>query len=289
MCVSNKAIFSFFSFSGNTPNNAVSDTYRVKFTIDLRNRSTIKSAELRLYTFPQNVDVHPDEYDDRVLIILRRKPSARFFNETAVPLYITSQFVSPGSSGYLLFDIARALELWIEASGEELVGEMELEVRIKTPQVINMGHVYRPGIQLEVENNSKLIQLVISAAKGRERRQTDISTCASSTDAEPNCCLRPLSINFHDDLNWTWISHPTSAEVNYCDGLCPVFYGHSTEHRFFLSYMRAISARSNPTAAPQPCCVPSVMKPLHLRAQISNSNFTTVMLPNVITEGCVCQ
>lgn len=260
------------------------DMYRLKFWIDLRNRSTIKDSELRLYMLSQSDDT--TKANDRVEVFLIQKPTAKFYNETEYPVFIAAQQVSSTTSGYIFFDIAEAIDLWKRTVGTQKRGEMELEIRLKFPLLINMDHLYTPGIQLEVDNK-KLIQIVVKAAQERERRQSSpITTCGSSS--EPNCCLRPLSINFHRDLNWTWISHPVSAEVNYCNGLCPAYWASDTAHVFFVNYLNSMS-KNNPTAAPQPCCVAKIMKPLHLRYQLPDHNFTIETLPDVITEECVCR
>lgn len=264
------------------------DRYRLKFWIDLRNRSTIKYSELRLYTLSRNDDITTTKADDRVEVFLMQKPTAQFYNEIEYPVFIAAQRVSSDTSGYIFFDIADAIDLWKRTVGDQKLGEMELEIRLKFPvvHINNSDHLYNPGIQLEVDNK-KLIQVVIKAVEGQEqRRSLSITSCSSTS--EPNCCLRPLSINFHQDLNWTWVSHPISAEVNYCNGLCPAYWGSDTDHVFFTNYLNSIS-KNNPTAAPEPCCVAKIMKPLHMRIRLPNHNFTTVTLTDVITEGCVCR
>lgn len=47
---------------------------------------------------------------------------------------------------------------------------------------------------------------------------------------EENCCVRPLYINFRQDLGWRWIHQPEGYYANFCSGPCPYLRSADTTH-----------------------------------------------------------
>lgn len=47
---------------------------------------------------------------------------------------------------------------------------------------------------------------------------------------EENCCVRPLYINFRQDLGWRWIHQPEGYYANFCSGPCPYLRSADTAH-----------------------------------------------------------
>lgn len=47
---------------------------------------------------------------------------------------------------------------------------------------------------------------------------------------EENCCVRPLYINFRQDLGWKWIHQPEGYYANFCSGPCPYLRSADTTH-----------------------------------------------------------
>lgn len=47
---------------------------------------------------------------------------------------------------------------------------------------------------------------------------------------EENCCVRPLYIDFRQDLGWRWIHEPKGYHANFCSGPCPYLRSADTTH-----------------------------------------------------------
>ena len=47
---------------------------------------------------------------------------------------------------------------------------------------------------------------------------------------EENCCVRPLYINFRQDLGWRWIHQPEGYYANFCSGPCPYLRSADNTH-----------------------------------------------------------
>lgn len=51
-----------------------------------------------------------------------------------------------------------------------------------------------------------------------------------ASNYEENCCVRPLYINFRQDLGWRWIHRPEGYYANFCSGPCPYLRSADTTH-----------------------------------------------------------
>lgn len=47
---------------------------------------------------------------------------------------------------------------------------------------------------------------------------------------EENCCVRPLYIDFRQDLGWKWVHEPKGYYANFCSGPCPYLRSADTTH-----------------------------------------------------------
>lgn len=47
---------------------------------------------------------------------------------------------------------------------------------------------------------------------------------------EENCCVRPLYIDFRQDLGWKWVHEPKGYFANFCSGPCPYLRSADTTH-----------------------------------------------------------
>lgn len=123
----------------------------------------------------------------------------------------------------------------------------------------------------------------------RHRRQAarvaDKEYCMANP-TESRCCVRPLQINFHTDLNWKWILWPRNVHINYCAGLCPYAWPTTTERypNVLIQYRYL-----NPTAAAEPCCSAQKLQAINVIVQeVPGERPSIKMLSDVRVESCVC-
>lgn len=54
--------------------------------------------------------------------------------------------------------------------------------------------------------------------------------CCCCSNLEENCCVRPLYIDFRQDLGWKWVHEPKGYYANFCSGPCPYLRSSDTTH-----------------------------------------------------------
>ncbi|GLD62463.1 transforming growth factor beta-3 proprotein [Lates japonicus] len=98
----------------------------------------------------------------------------------------------------------------------------------------------------------------LDAHSSSRRRKRALDTNYSFNNYEENCCVRPLYINFRQDLGWRWIHQP--------EGLYNTL---------------------NPEASASPCCVPQDLEPLTILYYVGRSP-KVEQLSNMVVKSCKC-
>lgn len=63
--------------------------------------------------------------------------------------------------------------------------------------------------------------------------------------------MRPLYINFRQDLGWRWIHQPEGYYANFCSGPCPYLHSADTTHSSVRKdVLSCVVAQKTPTLAP---------------------------------------
>lgn len=264
------------------------DRYRLKFDLDLSGRPFITGAELRLYKERITTLVDTEE-SVRVEVYVITYPQLSYYGEE-LPQYISAKSVSSETEGFITFNMTSAIKDWL-IRYSAAVGSIELSVRIRYPEAIDGETEFLPSVGFAVENNTTTPQFIVNTYEqesNRERRQSPTSRISSQycldNPNEQKCCLRSLEINFRRDFNWSWIIEPQSFYANYCEGLCPRYWGHANEHSWFLS----VYLESNPTGAVEPCCVPDKFISLPLLALYERKS-VMYSLDDVRVDSCICR
>lgn len=265
------------------------------------------SAELRLFKrkkildYPQiKQDTNPSE---KVEIF-------RVWNSTSrsgVELrFVTSQSISSERDEFVAFNVTDAVKDWQSAQNQS--HSLSFEIVVQSPQSLTSGLSFLPSIEFDVpgfgkgEHNAQLIIAVPALDEDillapdtnpqnvtrRLKRQSesegiDNQHCRNNP-GESNCCLRELIIDFHRDLNMTWVLAPRSYQVNYCEGLCPDYWPTATYSTDFLISFR----KNNPLAAPEPCCIAASTAPLIMVVVINNRIYFNYV-PEMIINSCICR
>ena len=270
----------------------VAAEYRLKFQLDLQNQDLITGAELRLYKKPSIYQPDAVTSEERVEIYLVTYPD-NFFG-LDLSLFMTAKYVSSSTAGFVLFDVKPAIQEWIELDETNVAREIEIKVLIRCPESTNAGIHFLPSIEFDVQTNTST-QLIITTynleSENVKKRQTrprsglgyiDNQYC-EETPEEFNCCLKTLEINFLNDFGWTWVIQPRSFLPNYCEGLCPQFYGPANDH----SILVGIISEQADNSIPGPCCIPNELDSLALQMLI-NDTIVIEILEGVRVLGCIC-
>lgn len=270
--------------------------------------STVSSAELRLFKRKKILDnphikqdTNPTEKVEIYSVWNSTRRRGKGFK------FITSQNIGSERDEFVAFDVTDAIKDWQTAHNQS--NFLNFEVLIRSPQSVTSGLFFLPSIEFDIPNYGKGVhnaQLVIAVPSvdddegthesqrnqshshsRRQKRQTeegiDSNYCRRNPE-EPNCCLRDLIIDFHRDLNMTWVLAPRSYQVNYCEGLCPYYWPAATQSTSLLIRFR----EHNPLSAPEPCCTAASTAPLTMIVVLHNRIYFN-HVPNMIVNSCICR
>lgn len=271
------------------------NVYRLNFSIEATNRKYITDAQLRLKRFPMEGG---SVQNTRIDLYMVTRP-ANYFNEE-YKRFIAS-VIDNNVSKMVIFNVSKAIDLWVKQAnqGGGNTEEIEFEIRIRCYQPLPQGTFFVPSVQF-FEDESKLGLLILTTYKNislvngtgevRHKRSADrnadinddLSFCG---DNEVHCCLTRFRIDFKRDFNWTWIIAPKDIAFNYCGGECPRRWSLSTEHAALLDFYRA---GENPTAAPEPCCVPNTYASLTLSIYL-NRKLSHEFIEDLVATSCACR
>ena len=174
--------------------------------------------------------------------------------------------------------------------------ELHLELEIKSNPSSHGEQFQLPYVnpylffQNSVANLTTSTQLVVftvnqkDVESARRKRQVTKDFCFATQTT--NCCVRNLTINFHRDLNWTWVFAPEEYQPNYCSGDCPYLWPTATLHAENLQTVKLL----NPAASAEPCCVPAMLLPLTIiREDEITGILTFEPLSEMIVDSCICR
>ncbi|XP_036286731.1 transforming growth factor beta-3 proprotein-like [Pipistrellus kuhlii] len=139
------------------------------------------------------------------------------------------------------------------------------------------------------QHNPHLILMMIpphrldNPGQGGQRKKRALDTDYCFNNVEENCCVRPLYIDFHQDLGWKWIQEPKGYDANFCSGPCPHFHMADANHSKVLGVYTFL----NPEASASPCCVPHDLEPLTILYYIGN-NSKVQSFSNMVVKSCKC-
>lgn len=189
------------------------------------------------------------------------------------------------------FVITEALQRCLTNQPFKTKVHLELEIKLDPSRPLPYALDPYNFFQNSVADLSSSTQLVVftvnekdvETAKRRKRQLTRDFCFANFTT---NCCVRSLTVNFHTDLNWTWVVHPPTYDPNYCSGDCPYLWPAATFHAENLQTVKFL----NPAASAEPCCVPAVLLPLTiLREDEVTGALVLEPLSEMIVDSCICR
>ncbi|KAG5857564.1 transforming growth factor beta-3 proprotein [Anguilla rostrata] len=178
------------------------------------------------------------------------------------------------SNGDIIENVNEVLEVKFKGVEGDYDEQHRLDLsRLKKPKEQLFPHLILmmlPPHRLDAQTSSR-----------RRKRALDTNYCF--TNYEENCCVRPLYIDFRQDLGWRWIHEPKGYYANFCSGPCPYLRSADTTHSSLLSLYNTL----NPEASASPCCVPQDLEPLTILYYVGR-NPKVEQLSNMIVKSCKC-
>ncbi|TNN52955.1 Transforming growth factor beta-3 [Liparis tanakae] len=251
-----KEIYKFNMVNGPPENNDLplclkgitSKVFRFNVSTMEKNSSNLFRAEFRALRIPNSGAKRNEQRIELYQILQKDDPKAK-------QRYIGGKNVlTKGTPEWVSFDVTETVREWLMYRQTNL----GLEISVHCP-----CHTFRPngdiienanevlevkfkGMEADYEDLSRakkqkeqlyphLILMMLpphrlEAQSSSRRRKRALDTNYCFNNYEENCCVRPLYINFRQDLGWRWIHQPEGYYANFCSGPCPYLRSADTTH-----------------------------------------------------------
>uniref|UniRef100_A0A8D3CTX1 Transforming growth factor beta n=1 Tax=Scophthalmus maximus TaxID=52904 RepID=A0A8D3CTX1_SCOMX len=282
-----KEIYRFNMISGPPENNDLSycpkgitsKVFRFNVSTMEKNSTNLFRAEFRALRIPNPGAKKNEQRIELYQILQKDDPKAK-------QRYIGGKNVlTKGTPEWVSFDVTETVREWLMYRQTNL----GLEISVHCP-----CHTFRPNGDI-IENANEVLEVKfkgtdadyddlsrvkkphlilmmlpphrLDAQSSSRRRKRALDTNYCFNNYEENCCVRPLYINFRQDLGWRWIHQPEGYYANFCSGPCPYLRSADTTHSSLLSLYNTL----NPEASASPCCVPQDLEPLTILYYVGRS------------------
>uniref|UniRef100_A0A3Q3VZU7 Transforming growth factor beta n=1 Tax=Mola mola TaxID=94237 RepID=A0A3Q3VZU7_MOLML len=304
-----KEIYKFNMMNGSPENNDLlycpkgitSKVFRFNVSTMEKNSTNLFRAEFRALRIPNPSAKRNEQRIELYQILQKDDPKAK-------QRYIGGKNVlTKGTPEWVSFDVTETVREWLMYRQTNL----GLEISVHCP-----CHTFRPngdiienanevlevkfkGVEADYDDLSRvkkqkeqlyphLILMMLpshrlDAQTSSRRRKRALDTNYCFNNYEENCCVRPLYINFRQDLGWRWIHQPEGYYANFCSGPCPYLRSADTTHSSLLSLYNTL----NPEASASPCCVPQDLEPLTILYYVGRSP-KVEQLSNMVVKSCKC-
>ncbi|XP_068607752.1 transforming growth factor beta-3 proprotein [Brachionichthys hirsutus] len=304
-----KEIYKFNMINGPPDNNDLpycpkgitSKVFRFNVSVMEKNSTNLFRAEFRALRIPNHSAKRNEQRIELYQILQKDDPKAK-------QRYIGGKNVlTKGTPEWVSFDVTETVREWLMYRQTNL----GLEISVHCP-----CHTFRPngdiienanevlevkfkGVEADYDDLSRvkkqkeqlyphLILMMLpshrlEAHSSSRRRKRALDTNYCFNNYEENCCVRPLYINFRQDLGWRGIHQPEGYYANFCSGPCPYLHSADTTHSSLLSLYNTL----NPEASASPCCVPQDLEPLTILYYVGRSP-KVEQLSNMVVKSCKC-
>ncbi|XP_026156348.1 transforming growth factor beta-3 proprotein [Mastacembelus armatus] len=304
-----KEIYKFNMINGPPENNDLphclkgitSKVFRFNVSSMEKNSTNLFRAEFRALRIPNPGAKKNEQRIELYQILQKDDPKAK-------QRYIGGKNVlTKGTPEWVSFDVTETVREWLmyrqtnlgleisvhcpchtfRPNGDIIENANEvLEVKFKGMEVEN-DDVSRAKKQKEPLYPHLILMMLpphrLDAQSSSRRRKRALDTNYCFNNYEENCCVRPLYINFRQDLGWRWIHQPEGYYANFCSGPCPYLRSADTTHSSLLSLYNTL----NPEASASPCCVPQDLEPLTILYYVGRSP-KVEQLSNMVVKSCKC-
>ncbi|XP_069008203.1 transforming growth factor beta-3 proprotein [Embiotoca jacksoni] len=303
-----KEIYKFNMINGPPENNDLpycpkgitTKVFRFNVSIMEKNSTNLFRAEFRALRIPNPGAKKNEQRIELYQILQKDDPKAK-------QRYIGGKNVlTKGTPEWVSFDVTETVREWLmyrqtnlgleisvhcpchtfRPNGDIIENANEvLEVKFKGMEAdYDLSHVKKQKEQLYPHLILMMLpphRLDAQSSSRRRKRALDTNYCFNNY--EENCCVRPLYINFRQDLGWRWIHQPEGYYANFCSGPCPYLRSADTTHSSLLSLYNTL----NPEASASPCCVPQDLEPLTILYYVGRSP-KVEQLSNMVVKSCKC-
>ncbi|XP_053701776.1 transforming growth factor beta-3 proprotein [Synchiropus splendidus] len=281
----------------NCPKGITSKVFRFNVSTMEKNSTNLFRAEFRALRIPNAGAKRNEQRIELYQILQKDDPKAK-------QRYIGGKNVlTKGTPEWVSFDVTETVREWLMYRQTNL----GLEISVHCP-----CHTFKPngdiiknanevlevkfkGMEPEHDDQALREQLYphlilmmlpphrLDTQSSSRRRKRALDTNYCFNNYEENCCVRPLYINFRQDLGWRWIHQPEGYYANFCSGPCPYLRSTETTHSSLLSLYNTL----NPEASASPCCVPQDLEPLTILYYVGRSP-KVEQLSNMVVKSCKC-
>ncbi|KAJ0063150.1 hypothetical protein NL108_012612, partial [Boleophthalmus pectinirostris] len=227
------------------PKGITSRVFRFNVSIMEKNSTNLFRAEFRALRVPNPAAKRNEQRIELYQILQKDDPKAK-------QRYIGGKNVlTKGTPEWVSFDVTDTVREWLMYRQTNL----GLEISVHCP-----CHTFKPNGDI-IENANEVLEvkfkgmdedlshqkeqkeqlyphlilmmlpphrLDTQSSSRRRKRALDTNYCFNNY--EENCCVRPLYINFRQDLGWRWIHQPEGYYANFCSGPCPYLRSSDTTH-----------------------------------------------------------
>lgn len=185
------------------------------------------------------------------------------------------------------FSITDAVQRCLSEQPFKTALHLELEIKPDQDPFSIDPYMFFQNSVASLTSTTQLVLFTVNAkdVENARRRKRQVTKDFCFANFTTNCCVRNLTVNFHTDLNWTWVIAPLEYDPNYCSGDCPYLWPTATLHAINLQTLKLL----NPTAAAEPCCVPAMLLPLTIVREDENGHLVFDPLSEMIVDSCICR
>lgn len=274
-------------------NANVLSLYKLKFDFQLDDELTeITRADLLLFQLPASKH-------DFVLDRTQYVEIKVVFETLGLKTVVAAKNIDIKDRGFQAFDITPAVKLWI---AREIRGEVVIEVSISCLSSFNCAepnvygeHPAAVDFLLDSESTEHLPRLVLVSKnpievsnQRRFRRQATGNGVSFCNGNQSTCCLKPLVIDFEEDLGIDFVFMPKNFPANYCEGVCPLAPGGDLMTPEIFQFLTML--KSSPASSIEPCCAGNEYKPLIILMDdlTRPGNFIIEELRQTTVTSCRC-
>uniref|UniRef100_A0A663MBL5 Transforming growth factor beta n=1 Tax=Athene cunicularia TaxID=194338 RepID=A0A663MBL5_ATHCN len=291
---------------GICPKGVTSNVFRFNVSSAEKNSTNLFRAEFRVLRVPNPSSKRSEQ---RIELFQILRPDEHIAKQR----YLSGRNVQTrGSPEWLSFDVTETVREWLlhresnlgleisihcpchtfQPNGDILENLHEvLEIKFKgidSEDDYGRGDLGRLKKQKDLHNPHLILMMLPphrleSPASGGQRKKRALDTNYCFRNLEENCCVRPLYIDFRQDLGWKWVHEPKGYFANFCSGPCPYLRSADTTHSTVLGLYNTL----NPEASASPCCVPQDLEPLTILYYVGRTP-KVEQLSNMVVKSCKC-
>lgn len=267
----------------------VLDKFRIRFNFSVDcELADITKAQLVLFQLPCSVD---GTCDDKQYVEIRTVDLSD--GGTRI---VNGEYIKLSDSGYQTFDVMEAVGQWIQ---QQARGPVVLEVisycfsSLDCNKPVNgtlptrIHFVNSTDDLTTVPRLNLNVRSLLESSHENSRAKRQASGVGFCDANQVLCCLQPLTVNVHTDLNLPFIISPLTIDINYCQGVCPrTPGGNLMVPQIFAQYSQLLSG---PAASLTPCCSGNTYQSISALALNAVTQVPELLtLPNIVVDSCRC-